>query len=562
MNKRKIFLLFLVLTLVLSSILTGCGKNNKLDESKADTNEHEEKFNDVEQYLKVILDDEPSSLDVAKGSDGNSGCILAEVMESLTRLEQDENGNDIIQKAGAESWETSEDGLVWTFHLRDFNWTDGKPVTAEDYVYGVKRTLDPNTASPCADLLMPIKNAEAILNGTVEAEKAGIEAVDDKTLKVTLEYPCAYFLSLTYSRVMQPQRKDIIEQHGDTYGTEPETMVFCGPFIIKEWVHNSKVILAKNDSYWDKDSVKLDKIEMKIIDDENATMGELLNGSLDIAGVYSAEWTEKLDESGKFNTSSGFEPTTTYMFFNQEDKLFSNANVRRAFSVALDREKIQKDIFNDTRIAAYGWIAPPVYIDGENFREKCGDPIKELLEENKDPKELLIKGLKELGMDEDPSKITITVLQPSDSNGGKIFGEYLQQELKQKLGINVELERVEWPVFQDRTRDLDYQVAYKSWGGGYNDPMSFLELWVSGCTIVRTGWSNEKYDNLIKLASTSIDSKERLEAFKEAERILIKDESTIIPYAYWTKNTYMHKNVKGVMCPAFGDMELKYAYIE
>ncbi|WP_077369243.1 peptide ABC transporter substrate-binding protein [Anaerosalibacter sp. Marseille-P3206] len=562
MNKRRVISLFLVLALALGALLTGCGKDKDITENnETQDQQNDMKNEEVEQILNVALDSEPDTLDPSKASDINSGYVIDQVTETLTRLEVDEDGKNVIKPAAAETWEQSEDGLEWTFHLRDAKWSDGKDLVAEDFVYGIQRTLDPKTASPIAMLLKHIKNAQAIIDGKMDVSEAGAEAIDEKTLKITLEYPVPYFLNLTSAREMHPQRKDIHEQYGSSYGTEGDKLIFCGPFVIDEWVHNNQIVLSKNDTYWDKDSVKLDKLVIKIITEETAIMGELENGTIDIAEVSSPEWIERLDKEDKFDKLTTPLPRTEYMFFNQEVKPFSNPKVRKAFSIAVDREEIQKSIYQGLNEAAYGWIAPPINVNGKNFRKEAGDPVQELIKENPDPKALLIEGLKELGMDEDPSKVTVTIMLPGTSEE-KEFGEYLQQTFNEKLGVNIELDPTEWPVFQERNRQLDYEIGYKSWGVSHDDPSAFLDLWLTGTKIVPIAWSNPEYDTLVKEASLSLDEKERLEKFKRAEEILVKDDCAIIPYSYLTKNTYKHKYVKGVMEPDFGYRVVKYAYIE
>lgn len=559
MNKRKGISLFLVFILILGTTLTGC-KKEKAPTDDAGAVSSTPKDSEVEQVLNISLDSEPDSLDVAKASDINSQTILTQVMENLTRLEVDDNGNDVVVPAMAESWEPSDDKLVWIFKLRNAKWSDEKPVTAEDFVYGIQRTLNPETASPVATLLEPLKNAEAIINGDMDVSKVGVEAIDEKTLQVTLEYPCPHFLDLTYDRVMQPQRKDIVEKHGTSYGTEADKLVFNGPFIVSEWVHNSHITFSKNEAYWDEKSVKLDKVNVKIISEESALMGELQNGTMDIADAPSAEWIEKLDKLGQFDKITGFEARSHYMFFNQETELFSNKKIRQAFSVSLDRETIQNDIYQNIHTAAYGWVAPPVDIGNENFRKKAGDPVKELIDENPDPKALFIEGLKELGINKDPSEIEIPLMVPNIE--GREFPEYLQQLFNEKLGVNIELDVAEWPVFQERNRQLDYVMGYKSKGGYYNDPMTFLDIWVTNAKIIPTGWSNQEYDDLIKKASLSVDDEERYEIFKRAERILVKEDAAIAPYSYQLINTYVQKYVKDAMLPSFGPILIKYIYIE
>jgi len=360
---------------------------------------------------------------------------------------------------------------------------------------------------------------------------------------------------------MQPQREDIVKKYGDQYGSEAESMVYCGPFKISEWVHNNKVEFIKNPEYWDAENVKLDKVTMKIIKEESARMNELLNGSLDVAPVVKAEWIKKLDDTGEFENRRGYDGSTTYTFFNHKDKLFSNAKVRKAFIIAEDRENKIKTLRKGLGEPALGFVPKSVQIGGEEYRTKVNElPIQKLIEENPDPKALLIEGMKELGLGEDPSKITIKYLQSGTDTTSKEYAEFQQSVYKEKLGINVSVDYVEWAIFQQRTDELDYQVAGIAWTGDYNDPNTYLDIWTSDAGVVPTGWSNPKYDELIAKAGKSNDPNERAEIFKEAERILLYEDGAISPEAWRFKNTYVRKYVKNYTAPLFGTVDLKYTY--
>ncbi|OWZ83692.1 peptide ABC transporter substrate-binding protein [Natranaerobius trueperi] len=551
MSKKNVFVVLLSM-LFGSLLLSACG-------GEADTSETDQ-LDEVEQVLNLALAGEPESLDVAKGSDNNSAQVLMRVMEPLTRLEVNEEGETVVVPGAAKSWEVCDDGLEWTFHLRDAKWSDGEPLVAEHFEYGIKRILNPETASPNSTLLNPIKNASKVSRGELAVEKAGVEATDDKTLKITLEDPVPYFLSLTTGRAIIPQREDIIEKYGSSYGTQADKIVYCGPFKVDEWVHNSSVTLSKNEKYWDNESVNLEEVNLKIINEESALMGELQNGNIDIATAGSIEWIEQLDEHDSLKSSTQLIPRTSYVFMNHEIELFSNRKVRQAFSIALDREEIQDNIHDGIKEAAYGWVAPPVDIEeGVSFRDQVGTaPLKELIDENNDPKALFEEGLEELG--KDPNDITVTIMLPSGQ--GEDFAEYLQQVFSEELGITVELDPAEWPVFQERNRELDYEMGFKSWGSHYNDPAGFLDLWLSDNDTVPIGWACSDYDELVLEAAVSMCEEERLEKFKEAEKYLLKEESAMIPYAYHTENLYKHEYVKGVMQPDFGMLTIRNAYIE
>jgi len=234
--KKKIISALLAAVMVFS--LTACGGGS--DKKSADGT-----------YYNTYLDTDPTTMDPVKGNDTYSMGILRNIMEPLTRMEEDGDKQE-RKGAGAESWESNDDGTVWTFHLRDNKWSDGEPVTADDYVYGMKQTLDPEAGSPNAFYITCIKNGEAIYNGEKDVSELGVKAVDDKTLEITLEYSVPYFLSLTDTRAMYPVREDLVEKYGESYGANVESMVGCGPFKMTSWKRNSKIELEKNENYWDK----------------------------------------------------------------------------------------------------------------------------------------------------------------------------------------------------------------------------------------------------------------------------------------------------------------------
>ncbi len=558
MKSKRLLASLLSVSLIASLALVGCG--SKDENAGATTGEGGV---DKEQYLNLLIQAEPKTLDQSKSTDSYSSQVLTNTQEGLTRIIQDESGNGKIEPAGAVEWKTSEDGLTWTFNLRDMKWSDGQPVTAQDYVYGITRTLDPNTASTYGFLLFPIKNATEFNAGKAKAEEVGVKAIDEKTLEFTLEQPCPYFLDTTYFKVMQPQRKDIVEKNGDKYGSEADSMVYSGPYVISEWVHQNQIVLTKNPEYWDAGNVKLEKATMKIIKEESARMNELLNGSLDMAAVVDPNWISKFNESGEYDVRKGYDGSTTYTFFNQKDKLFSNEKVRKAFLISEDREGEIKTLRKGIGEPAMAWCPPAVQIGGKAYRETVNySPVKDLMAENTDAKALLSEGLKELGMDPDPSKITITYLQSGTDQVAKQYAEYRQQTYKELLGVNVECEYVEWPIFQQKTKGLEFQIASQGWTGDYNDPNTFMNMWTSTAGIVPTGWTSAEYDKLIEDAAKEEDQTKRADLFKQAEKILIYDNAVVSPGCWRFKNTYVRKYVKNYSSPLFGSIDLKYTYTE
>ena len=562
MKTKRLMATLLTLSLTASVALVGCGKK-AVDPKPATPGADTASKMDKVQFVNGVLNAEPKTLDASTATDMYASEALVNCMEGLTRIEQDATGKDVIKEAGAEKWVTNADKTVWTFTLRDYKWSDGKAVIAKDFEYAIKRALDPKVASTYAFILFPIKNAQAYNSSKAKPEEVGVKAIDDKTLEFTLEKACPYFLDLTYFKVMYPQREDIVKTHGDKYGTEANTLVFNGPFLLKNWAHQSKMEFEKNPTYWDKDSVKLEKLTLQIIRDETARMNSLFNGTIDIAGVSKQEWVEKFTATGKYDVLRKNDPSASYTHFNQKDKYFKNVKIRQAFSLAVNREEKLKVIYRGLGQPAYGWCPPTLQVGGKDFRESVGiEPLKKFKDEHPDAKALLIEGLKEIGADPDPSKMDITALQTGTDARSREIAEYDQQELKKVLGVNLKAEYVEFAIFQKRTDAYEYQMGSLAWGGDYNDPNTFFDMFVTGANMVATGWSNAKYDELIKNAANTTDPVKRTEFFKQAEQILVVDDAVISPIYYRMKNTFRSKFMKKVMSPLFGQNDYKYTYTE
>lgn len=396
MKLKKILAVMMAGAMMLSMAACG-GEETTTAESTGEQKTIDGNVLDAEQYFNGYLGSDPTTLDSVIGNDSVGAGVLNNVMEPLTRLGEkiEENGEHVNfrEPAGAESWESNEDGTVWTFHLRDNTWSDGQPVTANDYVYSITRTLTPETGSPNSYLLTCIKNANAVLAGEMDPSELGIKALDEKTIEFTLEQPTPYFMSLTDNRVMQPQRQDIVEKYGETYGAEAANMVYCGPYKVESWTHNTGMVLVKNDSYWDKDNVNLTKVDYKIMNDENTIFNSFTNKSIDSCGCGTPEWMEKFGAMEDVEYIHNTSPSVRFHFFNTKDPLFQNENIRKAFSLAIDREDVAKSIYFNTMDPAYGWV-PDGVSTGEAgiYRDQVEEPMKAMYE-TEDPKALLLKGM-------------------------------------------------------------------------------------------------------------------------------------------------------------------------
>lgn len=511
------------------------------------------------QVLNLSLTKKPRTTDPAKSTDTSSGKLIALVTEGLVDVIGSENGKDKIIPAGATSWKISEDGMTYTFYLNpNAKWSDGKSVTAKDYKYGMMRNLNPETASLVGNNMYMIKGAEEYNLGKGSAEEVGINIINDLTLEFTLSYPASTFLETCKGSSTYPQRQDMIEKYGERYGSEAQFTASNGPYVLTEWVHGGKTTFEKNPYYWDSENVKIEKINMPLIPDENARMNMLYSGQLDLDVVSKNDWIKKLKASKEFAHLQKTEFRTRYELINTKSKYFQNAKIRKAYALAFDRDEFNKIVFEGLHTPAYGWISNGVVVGDKNYRENVEGPIKNLVEKYKDPVTLLKEGLKELGLPEDPNEVYITYLCPgTDATTKKAF-EYTQQIVKKNLGINLIAEFVEWPVYLKRTEDLEYEVGAEGWTIGINDPYEFLKSWTTKVDMVPNGWSNAEYDELVENAKKTKDPIARLEMFKKAEKILIEDEGVIVPLVYFTKNEFVKKSVKGYNPPSMGATSYKF----
>ncbi|MBS6610601.1 MULTISPECIES: peptide ABC transporter substrate-binding protein [Peptoniphilus] len=555
--KKKTLLLALLLCLF---TFTACGKG---EEKKAENGkpaaESGEASLDKDQYYMGHIGAEPVTLDAQVGQDSYSKNIISNVYEPLVQIHEVEENKLEVEPAGAESYDVSDDGLVYTFHLRDFEWEDGQAVTAGDYEYGIKRAADPDTAAQAAFLLDPIKNFKAVNSGEMAVDELGVKAVDDKTLEITLEAPAEYFIKIVPYRVMYPQRKDMVEKYGDSFGSSTDGIISCGPFKVTDWTHNSEVNLVKNDTYWNKDNIKLEKINYRILNDINTVGNAFDVGEIDSMSTSIKEWTDKLDDKEGVHWYPFIRPTLDFMTINTENKLMSNKKIRQAIQVGLDRDGLNKQVYSGVNTDCTGWVPPTINLGEKPYSEQIGfKPLDDLIDSVDDPKELFIEGLKELGMDPDPSKVTLEykVSNTADLKGAN---EYIQANLKEALGVNVDIVTLEWPVLSNAMDKGDFQISYSAWSTDYDDPYAMLSMFLTDAGVITTNWSNPEYDKLVKEASETTDTKEAAEKYGEAEKILI-EESPVIPIANVTHHKFRYDYLKGLPVSELDTTGLRYVY--
>lgn len=559
MSKTKRLIALLIAVFLTLGILAGCSNDaGKVEENEEQveslSEETGEEQLDEEQKFVYSSASEITGLNPLVNTTGPDNGLHSIVLETLVAKVADEEGKQIIKPAAAEDWTISEDGLVYTFNIReDAVWSDGVPVTAHDFVYTFRQMATPEVGSTNAWLFDGvIENfTEALYEGTKSPEEIGVRAIDDKTVEFTLVKPYGYFLELLDGA--KPIRQDKWEEWGGEYGSSIDKAIFNGPFIVKEWQPNVQMTLVKNENYWDAENVKLQKIERKVIKDTATAAQALLNGEIDVLSTNDADWKGVISEDDRFNliTQPGNAPE--FLGFNCANKYFKNPKIRLAFSLAIDREKYNQDLENGESIPLYSLMPPITNVGDELYSERVNgenEIIKELMEKYPDPKELLIEGLKEEGFDPDPSKMEVRLATRGTGEYSKKAAEWFLQEWEEKLGVRITIDMMEWNIMWDKVDQGDYDICTSGWGPYYNDPNALLEIYhpTDGYfNSTKSGWTGpdaEKFAELLEQASLSPDNQERAELLLEAEKLLV-GTGVIAPTYVGTANTFLAKYVKG-----------------
>ena len=499
--------------------------------------------------------------------------MMAECYEGLMRNVADENG-DKFEFAGAESMDVSEDGLVYTFHLREnAKWSDGEPVTAHDYEYAWKRLLNPANAYDYASFIFNVVGAEEYYNGTGSVDDVAVKATDDYTFEVTLKVADPTFQSKLVATPLYPTREDIAEAAGDNWGKDWTLCVYNGPFAMTALVEDNSMTWTKNEYYWNAENVKLEQINWYCVP-ENATAATMFNNGqldvLDASGEYIAKYEQKA-ENGELQSMDVEYPSTGMLCFDHKNGglsgLMKNVNIRKAISYSIDREEMVSAVYGRYS-AAYGLVSPAITFDGESYRSLAGDVIKTEYDsyagDSAKLKELFQKGLDELGVTTPMSDIKLTLLSYGSTTENQLEREYIQQSLQQNLGITVELNTVgDSEMFIAKRDALDFDIFVSSWSSDYNDPMDFLNILTTGTYSSYGLYSNTEYDNMANSLTGVQDSAVRLETYKNMENKLLVEDCAVAPIYYADKHFYYQNWVQDFRTSSFGaSQELYIAYID
>ena len=549
MNKKKGFALASSVTLLSSAFLAACSTGD--EDTGSSNGSGSEGSADEAQVLNLLDGSDIPSLNPTLATDAVSFNVLNNVNEGLYRMDE----NDEPTPGVAESHEVSEDGKTYTFKIREgATWSNGEPVTANDFEYAWKEVLNPDNASQYAYVMSVIEGAEAYNTGEGERDAVGVKALDDQTLEVKLKAPADYFLGLTSFGVFMPKLESFDTEQGENFGTSAETTLYNGPFKLDSWEREQGWKMVKNEDYWDADTVKLEEINVKVVKEVSTGVNLYENGDVDRTGLTS-ELVAQYQDNEDFSTV--VEPTLFYLQFNTAVEALDNQKIRNAIDRAYDKAAISETLLANGSIPA-NYFVPKDFVtgpDGKDFREGNGDIGGYNVEE---AQKLWEEGLSELGTD----TVELELLN-YDSESAKQIGEFIKGELEKNLpGMSVSIKQQPFNNKLDLENKGEFEFTFAGWGPDYQDPMTFIDLFVTDGPYNRGKWSNEEFDKLIADAKASTDPAERWKQMQDAEKIVL-EESVISPVYQRGSARLTKPYVKGIVEHAFGaDYSYKWASIE
>ena len=522
----------LMTTLLVSLGLAACGGNSTSTSTSGN-----------QQSLTITTFGELATLDSADYDDVPSSDMLGQIFEGLYRVTKD---NKVELGMAAEEPTVSADGLVYTFKLRDAKWSDGTPVTAGDFVYTYRKLVDPKEGrvAQSADVF---KNAKKIRSGELSTEELGVKAIDDKTLEITLENPAPYLPKLLTGSRFLPQSEKVAKEKGEGYGSSADSIVTNGPFKLEGWTGSElSWKLVKNDGYWDAANVQLQNVTVNV-SKEVATSVQLFDGKQVQYTTISEQFVDQYKTQPTYHAIP--KETMGYMNFNVERKITGNKHFRRAIAMAYDKAALVNNVLKDGSIVSNG-LVPKGFAEnpetGKDYVEDRGDLLTYNVEE---AQKVLALAKQELGMD----TIEVTLLT-SDAGSAKVVGEYLQAQIQKNLpGVTLNIKSVPLKNRLELQRADDFDFFFGTWAPDYQDPVNFLEQYVTGGGINFGNYSSEAYDKAVAEVKTTYATKpaERYKQMIAAEKIVM-DDVAIAPIYQASQSYLLAENVDGFEVLPFG----------
>ncbi|MFC7061102.1 peptide ABC transporter substrate-binding protein [Halobacillus seohaensis] len=562
---RKHKALWLMFALMLSLFLAACSggddseSSNESDGGESESeSESESSESSASQDITVSAKSEISSMDPSLITDTVGFQWAGETLEGLYRLDSDGN----LSPGIATDSSVSEDGLTWTFDLReDAEWSNGDPVTANDFVYAWQRAVNPDIGSEYGPYFLGgvIKNAQAISEGEAELDELGATAVDDHTLEVALEQPVPYFESMTVFVTFMPLNQSFVEEHGENFGTEAEYTLSNGPFEMTDWSHAEGWTVEKNDSYWDAETVQLESISAQVIKEISTGVNLYESGELDQTEL-NAEFVDEYATTEDFNIAE--KPYLYFLKFNQDaNEALANVDARKAISMAIDRQSLVDVILNDGSVPAEGYV-PSNFVNmpdsDEDFRDAQGPLVEHNVEK---AKEHWAAALEELGTD----SVEIELLGDDTGTSSNVLAYYKNQLEKNLEGLTINILEVPFNERVERDQNSEFEIEAATWGPDYVDPNTYMDMYLTGGQNNNMNYSSDEYDQLIEQAGSEYaqDPEKRFENFLEAERLLLEEDAAVAPIYQDSKAQLFRPSIKGVFTTATGpELEFKWASVE
>ncbi len=523
------------LSLSVSLLLSSCSKN-QIDRKPQG------------QELRLNFRSEPLSIDPRKPNDVTSSQFLKMCFDGLTRMGPDGE----LQLSLAESADVSEDQRIYTLKLRKSLWSDGMPVTAYDFEGSWKTMLDPLFPCEYASDLFILKNGRAAKNKKCSMDEVGVRALDEYTLRIELDHPAPLFLSILSTHAFYPSPQHITSKYPHWADKANPHYVTNGPFKLVEWKQSDHITLEKSETYWDSAHVKLDRIQMLLIEDENTELTMFDNGELDWAGSpLSTLPLDAMPALIKTKRVTTFPMAGVYFYIlNTQDPLLKNVKLRRAFALAINRQELIDNVIQSGQSPATCFIPPALSPEKQYFQDN--DVLR--------ARRLFTEALTELQLTKE--QLPIITLSYNTMNSHHKIAQAIQGQWFKAFGIHVALENKEWKVFLDEQRHGKFQIARMGGIANNYDPIGFLDRYRYLSSEENfSHWTNPRFTELLESADQTIDEALRTQLIAEAEQIFM-DEMPVIPIYFYTGSYMKQPYVKGVYVSELSDVDLKWAYVE
>ena len=542
---KQVFARALSCALAVGILLTGCHAHRPISESLST------------KRLVVQLGPDPETIDPALCNTQDAGTMILHAFEPLLTIDE----HNQIRGGQAEQWDVSPDGLVWTFHLREgLQWSDGTDLTAEDFIYSWNRLADPALNAPYASTMLGmVKGFDEAAAGTPNA--LALSAPDPRTLVVELSAPCPYFDKLAAFSVLCPVNRAAVESHSSSWSKKSHSYISNGPFKMKEWEPGSHIILEKNPRYWNKDAVKLDELQFTLTDSSADSFRAFQNGELMLTKDVPTEEIPRLlhDHESQFR----IEPMVgTYLLnFNMDRPYFQDVRVRKALSIALDRDYIAELLMQETYTAANGLIGPGVTdADGTSFFMDHANGGEPYFSSNAKANLATARQLLEEAGYPDGSGFPTIHYLVNESGYNLAVADYLQSRWA-KLGITLEIDIMDWASFTTARRAGNFDIVRSGWICDYDDPTALLDLFISENGNNIGHYCNPQFDQAMKAAASTVDSVQRFAYLHQAEDILMEDVG-LIPLAYYNDYWLQNSKLKDFWHTPYGYFMFMFADLE